>query len=62
MAAQYGPLDTPAQIREKRLAGIALYTPRLNEIQYPQATPDPRHPRPHRGPDIALNRSPAPCP
>ena len=24
MAAQYGPLDTPAQIREKRLAGIAL--------------------------------------
>eukprot|EP00908_Phaeocystis_cordata_P021950 Transcript_4359.p1 GENE.Transcript_4359~~Transcript_4359.p1 ORF type:complete len:474 (-),score=163.87 Transcript_4359:38-1438(-) len=36
VAAQYGPLDTPAQIREKRLAGIALYTPRLNEIQYPQ--------------------------
>ena len=34
---QYGPLETDAQVRERRLAGVALYTPRLNEIQYPQA-------------------------
>jgi len=35
---EYGPLETAAQVRAKRLVGVALYTPRLNEIQYPQAT------------------------
>ena len=33
---EYGPLETAAQVRAKKLAGVALYTPRLNEIQYPQ--------------------------
>ena len=36
MVRQYGPLDTAEQVRAKSLAGISLYTPRLNEIQYPQ--------------------------
>ena len=36
MVRQYGPLDTAEQVRAKNLAGISLYTPRLNEIQYPQ--------------------------
>ena len=36
MVRQYGPLETAEQVRAKSLAGISLYTPRLNEIQYPQ--------------------------
>ena len=36
MVRQYGPLGTAEQVRAKNLAGISLYTPRLNEIQYPQ--------------------------
>ena len=32
---QYGPF-TPAQLHARQLVGISLYTPRLNEIKYPQ--------------------------
>ena len=36
-ARTYGPLGDGALVRQRRLLGISLYTPRLNEIRYPQA-------------------------
>ena len=36
-AREYGPFDDAAAPRKRRLLGISLYTPRLNEIKYPQA-------------------------
>ena len=43
-ARAYGPFDTPAGPRKasKKLAGIALYSPRLDEIEYPQLLWRPR--------------------
>ncbi|KAL1524388.1 hypothetical protein AB1Y20_019283 [Prymnesium parvum] len=35
-ARAYGSFDDPAHVRAHRLVGISLYTPRLNEIAYPQ--------------------------
>ena len=36
-ANTYGPLGDPALMKARGLVGISLYTPRLNEIHYPQA-------------------------
>jgi hypothetical protein len=44
----YGPLGDGALQRARGLVGISLYTPRLNEIHYPQVSalpPSPYHPR-----------------
>ena len=35
-ARAYGPFGSPRSVRRTRLVGISLYTPRLNEILYPQ--------------------------
>ncbi|KAL3931749.1 MAG: hypothetical protein SGPRY_000993 [Prymnesium sp.] len=35
-AREYGDLNDPQLIKARRLVGISLYTPRLNEISYPQ--------------------------
>ena len=35
-AREYGPFSDASLLRQRGLAGVSLYTPRLNEIQYPQ--------------------------